>query len=351
MINNRVYEVLSSGTPLISDWFENLETVFDDLIKYVDVTNSDNMDEIIYSHLKSIISMGEEEREQFTTKTHTEIATHHTYNNRLGKFLNFYNEIVASRENDAIVTRAGSPKMLVLYNDDDSSVNIVPLKLMLKTLDRNYVITQKTLSEVINLPEFWAPYDFILVVDDFLSPVDTFIRSANNAWPRKWTTPRQTSQIRMIYHAGSAPSTNVLSREVIESYDTVFVSNSYDEEEFRVICEAHECGTKIQKSFGVNVIEGLSFGEVEDFILEEKVGSVVFENVVVVDKIEDTQQNDDDDCMFIVINNGTGQNSDKVKFAPIELSPYKLFLLLPRAKKITLLTKTIDAVYVANVLR
>jgi len=33
MINNRVYEVLSSGTPLISDWFEALENLFGNLIK------------------------------------------------------------------------------------------------------------------------------------------------------------------------------------------------------------------------------------------------------------------------------------------------------------------------------
>ena len=181
-------QVLSCGTPLISDWFEALEDMFRDIIHYVRVEEAD-IDGQIYRALEKISRMTLEEMDSYASVAHSIVVENHTYDNRMGQFLDFYNHIISRREQQAKQIgekqRFGMQTLLVLLGDNEDDAK-PELNSMLSTLSSNYEVLQARLSEVINIQQWWAGHDIVLIVSDFGGEVDAFFRRDENNWPRKW---------------------------------------------------------------------------------------------------------------------------------------------------------------------
>jgi len=313
-----------------------------DIHRYVDL--SGNLQEQVERNLRGIVEMKTKERKDFASRAHNNVKEHHNYENRMTLFLEFYNEIVSSRENTESKGRFGMQKMLVLWGASFPGEEQNAFTMMLEEMRLTYDITHLHLHSMdVRDDTWWSPYDIVLVVDIFFGSADALLRKEENEWPRKWTTGRQTQQIRMIYHTHPPPKD--LTKEIVNKYDVIFTTNSYDEEEFAALCTRLDAGTWVQKAYGVGVVEVLGGGdaEVEKFIVDESVGTVIFEKVIIVEKAEEAARHGE--ATYFVLGE-EGINTKQIKY----LREFELMLLLPRAKQIILKTSSIDASYIVHVL-
>ena len=90
MINNRVFDALACGTPIISDYFPALKDTFGDMVFYA-VKEGDTT-----AHLENIQAWSPTERQGFASMAKAFIEAYHTYEHRVALFMRVY-EILASR--------------------------------------------------------------------------------------------------------------------------------------------------------------------------------------------------------------------------------------------------------------
>jgi len=91
MVNNRIFDSLACGTPIISDYFPALEEIFGDLVTYARKTGD------VDTQIQSILQRSPQERKDFSERAISFIENQHTYLHRIDQVLKVFRIIHSNK--------------------------------------------------------------------------------------------------------------------------------------------------------------------------------------------------------------------------------------------------------------
>ena len=104
MVNNRVFEVMATGTAFISDHFEALEAIFGDLVLYHKKRGDTAM------HIQRALSQ--------KGKRRPSLGRQYSWDDRVDSIIRFYAHIVRQRVATPLEVRSNHPRLAVLSSND-----------------------------------------------------------------------------------------------------------------------------------------------------------------------------------------------------------------------------------------
>ncbi|GMH93822.1 hypothetical protein TrVE_jg1881 [Triparma verrucosa] len=217
MLNNRIYEVLSTGVPLISERFEVLEETFGDWCTFYDL-GVDGVDkESLENALNAVVNLPLSSRLLRSQSLHFLISSSHSYADRTISFLKFYSQLKSLPPSP----RPSLPSLCIISEESPST--LLSLQASLSKIYSTKILPASSLIDLpnnVDLPWFIS-YDIIIGVD---SPL---VRSVLQKfpWPRKWLTPSGQKQIRGLILPTSYGLTSPSPPPPPSGYDIIYVSN------------------------------------------------------------------------------------------------------------------------------
>ena len=233
MVNNRVFEVLASGRPLVQEAFPELV----ELLKDAPAHN------LVLWHKSGDVPRGEFTRNETATAY---ISEHHTYDSRALDVLAHFDRL---RDNHK---RTGALRVAILWDGMWTPILQTSVAAAADGLERLYRIFWVRVADVISQSVDLLHYDIIFAVGSRNSPSDICARSL----VREWTLPRHLEQRRLwillddgdVDPGGVSCFPDRVPRNASQAYDAVVFAEESDRSQ---LIEESFHPLQLQEGYGV----------------------------------------------------------------------------------------------------
>ncbi|GMH56126.1 hypothetical protein TrRE_jg2360, partial [Triparma retinervis] len=194
MVNNRVYEVLSTSTPLLTEKFDGVRAVCEGVCLYYEVGS-------VWGGVKKGIedayNMGEGERAERGAKGRDRVVEEHGYDGRLQKFVDVFWELEEGKEGEGGGRghRKSMPKVLFITEVGWWRWGGWGA---LEAMKSDFDVEVQTIESIAasTASNKWLGYNFVIGIGSLGGPVDHLLRSEESRWPRAWTLKNLQPQYR-----------------------------------------------------------------------------------------------------------------------------------------------------------
>ena len=233
MVNNRVFEVLAAGRPLVQEAFPELVELLKDAPSH----------NLVLWHKAGDVPRGEFTRNETATSY---ISKHHTYDSRALDVLAHFDSL---RDNHR---RTGALRVAVLWNGAWTPILQTSIAAAADGLERLYRIFWVRVADVVSQSVDLLHYDVIFAVGSRNSPSDICARSL----VREWTLPRHLEQRRLwillddgdVAPGGVSCFPDRVPRNASQAYDAVVFAEESDRSQ---LIEEGFHPLQLQEGYGV----------------------------------------------------------------------------------------------------
>jgi len=248
MVNNRVFEILASGVPIVTEEFEEVRKVVGEGMGFY--YDNEDVQNTLEGAILGALDVTSDERRTRGQKQYANIVEEHSYENRMKLF-------VAAVENvkESTALRKGRFTVGVLHGDYlnvNSDIEALAAGLAGDYRVTLLHVTAEWLAQNPTPMDVLEHFDVLLTTGSWdSSEMAVFI---TQPWPRKWLTRRGVPQIRGWIMPASTSTGITITREDLAAFDVIYAPHEFTARRMRELC-GDGCGSHVDIGFGTGVME------------------------------------------------------------------------------------------------